>query len=190
MTSLIQTASNLHSVVADPVWQSALVLSVASAINEVIAVFPLAIVIASQVLLLEEPVTLTLVYKLIFLVALPVGVGSMIGTLPLYALSYFGGRPAINRFERVLRFSWQDVERHNERFKGEWYDELLFFFIRSIPILPSLPLTLVAGVMRLPLLKYALLTALGLTFRMILYLATFGLGFRSLSNLVTLIYNI
>ena len=189
MESFLALFESLQDLVVNPTWGSALILALASTVNEVVAIFPLSIVISTQ-LIFTDSLTLTLILKLIFLVSIPVGIGSAIGTLPLFYLSYFGGRKAIEKFKSHLRFSWSDVEKVNSKFQGQWYDEILFVFIRALPIIPSIPLTIVAGIVRMSFGKYLVLTIVGLSIRMIFSLLIFGIGFINLSKLLVLIYNI
>ena len=121
-------------------------------------------------------------------VSIPVGVGSALGSVPFYVLAYFGGRPAITKFQKYLRFNWSDVEKVSSRFKGEWYDEILFLLLRSIPLLPSLPVNIAAGVLRMNLLPYLVLSIVGFTIRMMLTLLVVALGMEGLSNFLVLLY--
>lgn len=189
MEHTLELLYSLREVVLNPTWGSALAILSFSAVNEILALFPFAVVISGQLVFLEV-LDGSLFLKLLLMVALPVGVGSAIGTLPLYFLTYFGGRPAINKFEEYLHFSWADVEKINTRFKGQWYDEIIFLFMRSVPILPSLPVTIVAGVLRFRFPTYLLLSMAGFTLRMIITMLVVGLGIENLSKFLVFLYTI
>ncbi len=116
----------VKGVVIDPSIGSVLPLFLFSFLNDLVGIFPFALALAGQLIFLKGAFTLALSAKLLVFVAVPVGLGSAFGSLPLYALAYFGGKPAINKWHRFFRFSWQDVERVSQYFKGSWYDEIIF----------------------------------------------------------------
>src|SRR3989338_2537914 len=139
----------VQDVVLRPDWSGAIIIFLLSFANELIAVLPYSVILSGQLLFLDSSLSLALVAKLFVFVAIPVGVGSVIGTLPVYAVAYFGGKPAIEKFHKYLHFSWQDVERVSVRFKGRWYDEVIFFLLRTVPVIPSFPVTIAAGIFRM-----------------------------------------
>jgi membrane protein DedA with SNARE-associated domain len=173
----------VQDMVLDPTFGSALALFFTSFLNELVAVFPYAVVLAGQLLFLDESISIALMAKLLVFVAVPVGLGSSLGVIPVYILSYFGGKPAINKLQRYLRFSWEDVEKVNKKFKGEWHDEITFLLLRTIPILPSFPVSIAAGIFRMRFMPYLILTIAGFIMRMMLTLLVIGMGMQSLSQL-------
>lgn len=179
----------INDIVLRPDFTSAVLIFIFSFLNELIAVIPYALILSGQLIFINDPWTWELAVKLLVFVAVPVGVGSAFGTLPAYFLAYFGGKAAVAKLSKYVRFSWEDVERINSKFKGGWYDEVLFLFLRSIPILPSLPLSAAAGFFRMGFVPYFVLTAVGLTIRMMLTLIIIGVGVGSLSELMLLLYN-
>lgn len=188
MEQALELIQLMQDMVLYPDWQGAAALFLVSLINEIFALFPYAIVVAGQLLFLDDPLTLTLIGKLIFLVSIPIGIGSAIGSLVVYVLTYFGGKPLIVKFHKYLHFSWHDVERINTRFKGAWYDEIVFVLLRSIPVLPSLPVSIAAGILRMRFWPYFLLSTIGFTIRMILTIMIFGLGLSKLSQFLIFLY--
>jgi membrane protein DedA with SNARE-associated domain len=161
----------LHPSIGGFLW----LLSV-SFVGEVIVQLPLSLLFASQLLLSDAPLTLLAGLKLLALVAFPVALGSTVGSLLAYGISYFGGKPAIEKLKKFLRFSWSDVERFESRFAGNWYDELFFLVLRSAPLTPTLPVSIAAGVLRMKPFRYVVLTLFGTTVRTMLVLLVFGLG--------------
>lgn len=172
----------VQDVVLDPNLSNATALFFASFLNELIALFPFAVVLAGQLLFIEHSFSIAMIAKLLVYVALPVGLGSSLGVLPIYILTYFGGKPAINKLQKYLRFSWHDVEKVQKRFKGEWYDEILFLALRVIPVLPSFPVSIAAGILRMKFMPYLVLTTVGFIIRMMLTLLVIGMGMQSLSQ--------
>ena len=172
----------IQDLVLKPDFGSAIAIFFLSFVNELVPFLPYGVVLSSQLLFLKGSLTVALLTKLFVLVAVPVGVGSAIGTLPVYVVAYFGGKPAIDKFHKFLRFSWQDVEKVTSRFKGAWYDEVLFFMLRFIPFLPTIPVSVAAGILRMHFWPYFILTILGLTIRMMLTLIMVGLGVGTLAQ--------
>ena len=102
--------------------------------------------------------------------------GSLIGALILYAVGRFGGRPAIDRWGRVLRISQGDVDRA-ERWFDRWGDWIVLFS-RLVPLVRSV-VSVPAGVLEMSVLRFAVLTALGsLLWNFLLVGAGYQLGAR------------
>ena len=179
----------INDVVVRPDLSSAVINFFVALANELLMVVPYALILAGQLIFINGSLTMALMAKLLVFVAVPVGIGSALGTLPAYALAYFGGKPSVGKLHNYLRFNWRDVEKINARFKGVWYDEIIFLIIRAIPVIPSLPLSLAAGFFRMRFMPYLVLTVVGLTVRMMLTLILVGVGFGGLSELMFLLYN-
>lgn len=92
------------------------------------------------------------------LVLLSATLGSVAGALILYAIGRYGGRPAVERYGRVLRISHADLDRA-ERWFDRWGDWVVLFS-RMIPLVRSV-VSVPAGVMRMRLPRFVLLTAIG-----------------------------
>ncbi len=86
--------------------------------------------------------------------------GSLIGALVLYAVGRYGGRPAVDRWGRLLRVTHADLDRA-ERWFDRWGDWAVFIG-RITPIVRSF-VSVPAGVGRHPLGRYTWLTLIGST---------------------------
>jgi membrane protein DedA with SNARE-associated domain len=171
----------VQSVVVDPNIHSFLPLFTVSFLNDLIGIFPFALVLAGQLAFLKGVFSTALAMKLLVFVAVPVGLGSALGSIPLYCLAYFGGKPLINKYEKYLHFSWNHVEKVNHYFNGTWYDEVVFFLLRCVPVLPSIPVDLASGIIRMPFVPFFVLTAVGSILRMMLTLLVVGMSLHGLS---------
>ena len=172
----------IQNMVTHPDWTGAVVLFWFSLLNELSGVIPYVVLVSGQLLFIEPSSFHLIIYKLFLFTAIPVGLGGAIGSLLIYGLAYFGGQPAINRFQKYLRFSWENVERINNRFLGSWYDELIYLGLRCVPFLPSLPLTVVAGIIQMSPLSYFISTFIGFTVRMMLVILFVGYSVESLAQ--------
>lgn len=101
--------------------------------------------------------------------ALPFAVGSTIGSTMVYLMAWYGGKFLINKLEKWLDITWEDVEAIKARYFNETSaDELVIFLSRAIPIIPSVLFSAACGAIRIKPWKFYLYTALGLFVRGIL----------------------
>lgn len=84
--------------------------------------------------------------------------GAYVGALILYALGRWGGRPTILRYGNLLHINEKSLKRAEEWFKryGDW----IVLFARVVPLARSI-VSVPAGTMRMPLLRFTLLTIVG-----------------------------
>ncbi len=172
----------IQDTVLKPDFVSAIALFWFSLLNELIALLPYVIVVSGQILFINSHLSIVIFSKLLFFVAIPAGIGGALGSLFIYSLSYFGGKPTINKLNKYLRFSWKDVEKVTGRFNGAWYDEILFLALRSTPVLPSLPINIAAGILRMRPIPYFALTLLGFIIRMMIMFMIIGFGVETLAQ--------
>jgi membrane protein DedA with SNARE-associated domain len=102
--------------------------------------------------------------------------GSLVGAWALYALGRFGGRPAALRWGRILRVTAADLQRSEGWFDrwGRW----VVLVGRFVPLARSI-VSIPAGMMRMRLGEFSLLTALGsLVWNVVLAGAGYQLGSR------------
>jgi membrane protein DedA with SNARE-associated domain len=120
---------------------------------------------AGAILLGEMQFSFDLIIKSILWVGIPAAIGVTIGSLPYYALGYFGGKPAIERWGKWLGVSWESVERLDEKLTKTWWDEIIFTGLRALPILPSVVLSIGPGVLRLSMRTYLIGSFVGTLIR-------------------------
>lgn len=183
MISTFHFVELVKTTVIDPAPASFLPLFIFSFLNDLIGIFPFALVLAGQLVFYKGAFTLALWMKLMVFVALPVGLGSALGSVPLYLLAYYGGKPLIKKWRKVFRFSWEDVEKVSQYFKGVWYDEVVFLGLRCAPILPSIPVDIASGILRMRFTPFFVLTVVGSIIRMMVTLLAVGMSLHGLSQL-------
>ncbi len=85
-------------------------------------------------------------------------VGSVAGALILYALGRYGGRKLVLRYGRFLRVDKEGLDRADGWFRryGDW----VVLFARVVPVARSI-VSIPAGTMKMPLLRFTVLTAVG-----------------------------
>ncbi len=109
---------------------------------------------AGVILLGKISFSWALLGKAMLIIGIPASVGVTLGSLPYYALGYYGGKPAIEKWGKWLGINWQQVEELDEKLNKNWWDEFIFIGLRALPILPSVLLSVGPGVLRLPMRTY------------------------------------
>lgn len=84
--------------------------------------------------------------------------GSVAGALILYALGRYGGRKLVLRYGRFLRVDEESLDRADAWFRryGDW----VVLFARIVPFARSI-VSIPAGTMNMPVIRFVVLTALG-----------------------------
>lgn len=85
-------------------------------------------------------------------------VGTTLGSLALYGVSYAGGRPLLERYGRYVLIDAHDLDVADRWFAR--YGDFAVFLARMVPIVRSL-ISIPAGVSRMPLWRFLLFSALG-----------------------------
>lgn len=97
--------------------------------------------------------------KFLIPIAIAVGtIGEVTGGIVAYALGYFGGRPVLIRYGRVVFVSERELE-HGEEWFGK-YGDWIVFVTRLLPAVRSF-IALPAGVVRMPFWRFLLFSAVG-----------------------------
>jgi len=76
----------------------------------------------------------------------------------------------IGRFGKFVGVSHKEVEELGRHFNGGWRDNVVIFFARFIPIIPSSPISVVCGVIKINVWTYLSSTFFGTIFRNLFYL--------------------
>ncbi len=169
--------------VTSPDFTGALLLFWSSLGNELLAILPYMVLLSSQFFLIEEPFSMVSLIKLSLFVFVPISIGAGLGSIPIYVLSYFGGKPMIDKLGKYIRLSWEQVESMKGKFSGSWYDEIIFLLLRTVPFMPSLPVSIAAGIMRMNPAPYFVLTIAGSILRIVIMFAFIAIGAEGIEEL-------
>jgi len=85
-------------------------------------------------------------------------IGNLLGSLILYIIGYYGGRPFILKYGSYFFFSEQELEKSDEWFKK--YGSPAIFFGRLLPVVRTY-ISLPAGVTKMNLSKFLIYTFIG-----------------------------
>jgi len=143
----------------------------ATFIEEVIAPIPSGLVLFSlgSLFFFQENFSLWLIFKIILLFALPASLGATLGALPFFLASYFIGKPFIDRFGRLIKISWQDIERIESFLHKSQREVLVLFSLRVFPVVPNTAINVFFGILRFHLLKFLIISFLGNLIRATLF---------------------
>lgn len=106
-------------------------------------------------------------------IALPGALGMTLGSLFLYFLAYFGGKPIISKWGKWFGLSWEKIEKVEKKIIKGHYDELVILGLRAVPFIPISVISAVCGLFRYPLKNYLFATFLG-SFIRALFLGILG----------------
>jgi membrane protein DedA with SNARE-associated domain len=163
--------------------------AVAAFIEEVIAPIP-----SPLVMTLAGSLAASAGHPVVYLglLALVGGIAKTIGSWVVYVLADLGEDIVLGRFGKYLGISHVEVEAFGQHLKGR-RDGLVIFLLRAIPIIPTAPVSLVAGLIKIHLRTYLIYTFLGTLVRNVLYLyfgytslqaaASLSEGFESLETI-------
>ncbi|MCW5875451.1 MAG: VTT domain-containing protein [Anaerolineales bacterium] len=98
------------------------------------------------------------------------GISKTLGSWVVYILADLGEDIVLGRFGKYLGISSAEVEGFGAHLNKGRRDGLVIFLLRAIPIIPTAPVSLVAGLIKLNLRSYLLYTLLGTLVRNVLYL--------------------
>jgi membrane protein DedA with SNARE-associated domain len=135
---------------------------------------PLIIMGAGFVLISPDLLFVQALPPIILQIVLPGAIASTLGAYIGYAIGYYGGKPLVDRWEKFLGFSWNDVEALERRLQAGQVNTTIFF-LRALPIFPLSVISAAAGLLRLPLNQFSLWTFYG-TVPRCLFLAYLGWG--------------
>ncbi|MEK7452130.1 MAG: VTT domain-containing protein [Patescibacteria group bacterium] len=141
----------------------ALGVFLATLLEEIIAPIPSPLVplMAGFFLLPVREGFLTIAWQALFVIAFPVALGATLGSLVVYGIGYWGGKPVIEKSKKWLGLSWGDVEKIERKLIRGRGDEFVLFALRVLPVVPGVAISGFCGIVRYPLKTFVAITFLG-----------------------------
>ncbi len=135
----------------------------AALLEEVIAPIPSSLVamFAGFFLLPAGENLISVLPPTIFTVALPMSIGISAGSLVVFALAYFGGKPVILKWGKWFGIKWASIEKLEVKLAKGYADELVLFGARALPIVPSVAISAFCGMIRYPVWTFLFITLSG-----------------------------
>ncbi|MBP7774757.1 VTT domain-containing protein [Candidatus Woesebacteria bacterium] len=117
------------------------------------------------------------------LLALIGALSKTFGSLLIYIISDKAEDVVIDKFGKFLGVSHTDTEGLGKFFGQGKRDDIAIFLLRAVPVMPTAPVSVIAGLIKIDLKTYLVSTFLGLMVRNLIYLY---LGYTSLGTLESL----
>jgi membrane protein DedA with SNARE-associated domain len=96
-------------------------------------------------------------------------IGKTIGAWAIYVICEKLGEAVFGRFGRFLGVSNEDIEGVSRHFRGGWRDYLIMFVLRALPVMPTSPVSVVCGVIRVNIRAYVVGSFFGNLTRNLVY---------------------
>jgi len=143
-------------------------------VAQVIAPIPTELLtMATGFLFLGNSLSLDFFNILIFSIGIPAALGTTIGSIFIYYIGYFLGKPFVEKWGKFFSLSWKQVEKIQAKFEKSHIDETALFSLRAVPFFPMVSVSFVSGLIRFKLKPYLVFTFLG-TFVRVIMLAVLG----------------
>lgn len=135
----------------------------AALLEEIIAPIPSSLVamFAGFFLLPVDENLIGVISSAIFTVVIPMSFGISAGSLVVFALAYFGGKPIILKWGKWFGIEWASIEKLEDKLTKGYADELVLFGARALPIVPSVAISAFCGMIRYPVRTFLLITFIG-----------------------------
>ncbi len=102
--------------------------------------------------------------EILWIIVLPGSIASTLGSYFGYMISYHGKKALVVRFQHFLGVDWEEIGNLEKRFQGK-KEALVIFLSRAIPVFPISIVSIIAGLLRVPLKSFTIYTFLGSIFR-------------------------
>jgi len=109
-----------------------------------------------------------ILWQIVSQVSLPYSIGAVIGTGLVFYITYFGGRPLIDKFGKYIGISWKLIEKVRADFQKTIADELFILIAVIIPVVPVSLISAFSGGFRFKPAKFFPIMFLALIIRAII----------------------
>lgn len=155
---------------------------VGSIIDEVIAIVPspfVPLTVGSLVFSQGKP------FGFLFLVALTGTIGKTLATLLTYWVAdKLEDYLTTSRLGKILGVDKKEIEKYGRYLNGTKRDELIMVVLRTLPFVPTLPVSVIAGLIKLDIVSYTVTTFIGTYLRFMFYLIVAYEGVRKYQGLI------
>jgi len=127
-------------------------------------------------------------FMFLFVIALTGTIGKTIATLLTYWIAdKFEDYLTHSTLGRVLGVDENEIEKYGKYLDGTRKDGFIMFFLRALPFIPTLPVSIIAGLVKLNLWTYIWSTFAGTFVRFMFFLILAYEGVRKYSGLLSMI---
>jgi membrane protein DedA with SNARE-associated domain len=121
---------------------------------------PLIVMGAGAILISPELSIPNAFFQILWIIVVPGAIASTLGSYIGYMISYYGGKALVLRFQRFLDIDWEEIGNIEKRIFGR-REGLSVFLSRAIPVFPISLVSILAGLLRIPLKPFTFYTLLG-----------------------------
>jgi membrane protein DedA with SNARE-associated domain len=154
---------------------------IASFIEEVLAPIPSPIVMTvtgSIAAAQKEPMLYLIILSLI------AASGKTVGAVLVYLIADKAENVLVGRFGRFIGVDHAEIEALGKRLNGGWKDLWTLLFLRALPIMSSMVVSVCCGFVKIPMRVYLVSTFIGTIIRDFFYLYVGFTGIETLQHLV------
>lgn len=91
---------------------------------------------------------------------------------------------AVPRFGKYIGVKHADLEQFGKHFNGTWKDEVILLLLRSIPVMPSTPISLLCGILKINLRAFFVATFVGFYIRNLTFMLLGYTGLAAVGSLM------
>ncbi|MFB6204593.1 MAG: DedA family protein [Candidatus Nanohaloarchaea archaeon] len=131
-------------------------------IEEVFVPIPSPVVpMAAGFIIVDAATVPAALLQILFVIALPASIASVLSSYFVYAIAFHGGKPVIDRWGRYLDIRWEEVQELESHFDSgrERYYVALF---RAVPVVPLSLISGAAGLFRMDWREYGVWSFIGM----------------------------
>ncbi len=107
-------------------------------------------------------------------------IGKILGAWVYYVIGDKLEGVVVRRYGKYFGVSHEQIESIGKRFTGSWKDSVLLFTLRFLPFVPTTPVSIVCGIIRMRLSEFLVLTYIPNFIKDILYLMAAYYGLTAL----------
>lgn len=124
---------------------------IGSFVEEVVAPIP-----SPLIMTMAGSIAFSQKHDMVFLLWLSLvgAVGKTIGAWVIYFISEKLGHAVVGKFGKFLGVSTGDIEGISRHFRGGWRDYAIMYVLRALPIMPTSPVSVVCGVIKVDVRAY------------------------------------
>jgi len=119
----------------------------------------------------------------IILLAITGALGKTLGSYVIYFIGNKFETIVVSKLGFFIGITEKDVEKISAKLNSGNRDDIVLFLLRAIPVIPTAPVSIVCGILKIDLKTYLIATFLGTVVRNLIYLY---LGFTSINALESL----
>lgn len=109
--------------------------------------------------------SLQTIWEIFLKISLPYSVGATIGTGMVFFVTYYGGKPLVDKFGKYISISWNLIEKISVDFKKTIADEVFILVACTIPVVPVSLITAFSGAIKIKPPKFFVLVFTALLIR-------------------------